>query len=399
MTRILYITGVLVVFGAVVGAGYFLRAGNNQAPAAPQESAASPFGLPTAPIYQAPAAGGATSTISQQFGVVAENEVVGFFVGPQNTITAVETGGRVVRIADGAQTVISSAPISNIISADFSFDGRLVLVSFGDARAPQYSVFDIDKKTWRPLPENTRRATWSPSDLRIVFFSTSETAASGLSTLDLGNPKALPKVLTRLHQQDLDISWPNPERIFLAEKGAASLLSSVWVFKIKTGELALVLEEELGLDVLWSPVSDHGLVFSADPGGRGGRLSLITGLDTRTNLAITSFPEKCAFAAETKNASTSATSTKTTLTSAPYFICGFPKNYDRFAVFPLPDTYQKRAIYALDDFYKIDATTGDVSPVFVQSEYGLDAEKLSIANSRLFFINRFDHKLYGISLR
>jgi hypothetical protein len=65
----------------------------------------------------------------------------------------------------------------------------------------------------------------------------------------------------------------------------------------------------------------------------------------------------------------------------------------------LPDDYYKKAFFTLDDFYSIGLDNGVVTAIFADQNQALDAINPKVFNQILFFVNRYDSKLYAISLK
>jgi hypothetical protein len=96
-------------------------------------------------------------------------------------------------------------------------------------------------------------------------------------------------------------------------------------------------------------------------------------------------------ASATQAVSGAASSTKT-------LYCAVPRNQQKLGFSTLPDDYLMRALYTSDNFLAINLDTGNTTPVFTDASQTLDATNLKIFNQILFFVNRYDNKLYAISL-
>jgi hypothetical protein len=421
MKRLLYLLIILAAIAAVILVGYFLR---YRSSGTPSEQELSAGGLPTAPQQggatqpaqgqtpsetagQQPAAG---IPAGQKFGVVAQNPVNNYFVDSQNNVFIVQPDGQVIEISGGNANVLSSAAIINLIGSSFSYDGKKILAAFGDPTAPQYSVFDIATKAWQPLAQNLKSVVWSPNDYRVAYFSESG-GVSALTTLDTSDAKAKPAELLKIRVHDLTLIWNNTDQILLSDKGSAFSAGSIWSFDISRKTLNAIVEDFPGLESVWGGTVNIGLVFSANSGGHGGNLRLIdTSGNTLNALSILTLPSKCTFdvqpqimsKAPTSTTGAKATSTQTAsaATSTPKTLyCAIPRDQQKLVSSALPDDYQKKNLFTADDFYKIDLLSGGVSSVFNDQSRALDADNPKIFNQNLFFVNRFDSKLYAVSLK
>ncbi len=121
-----------------------------------------------------------------------------------------------------------------------------------------------------------------------------------------------------------------------------------------------------------------GLEFSSESQGRTGRLNLI---DERgvvlANLDFMTLANKC-------------------LISQPKIYCAIPKNIPPRTT--LPDDYLKRAVYFDDIFYQIDINQNSFTEIPTASQSVIDAVNLKFVGNRLFFINRYDNKVYSLGI-
>ena len=82
-----------------------------------------------------------------------------------------------------------------------------------------------------------------------------------------------------------------------------------------------------------------------------------------------------------------------------WLYCAVPRDTQKFDLARLPDDYDKKKLFTVDDFYKIDLGDGSITEVFADPAQALDAAQLQVANQTLFFVNRYDQRLYAISLK
>jgi len=305
--------------------------------------------------------------------------------------------------------------VQNFIAGGFSYDGTKAVISFGDPQNPQTSVFDVATETWTPLPTGLVSPVWSPADYRLAYLATGANGTESLTTLDVSKATNKPVTLLTLHASDLTIAWLNKNQIVLSDKPSAYVPSSAWLYDLTKGTLTPLVMEEPGLETAWSgtPVgssSPMGLVFAAGNTAVGGSLSLVDlSGNAVTNLTLETLPSKCLFASQTSTppaaaseTTASTTATSTTVTSQPSsylaLFCAVPTNEAAFVGSRLPDAYNQGALFTQDNFYEVTIATGAITPVFTQSPTPLDARDLKIFNNVLFFVNRYDNKLYAISL-
>ncbi len=420
MKRLLYALLILGIVAAIVIAGYLLRfkggdTGENGGINNPPDSGTSgdfPGGGNPPPPPQGGQGTQPPKTTpqpvllaEQKFGLVAQNSVMDYVVDSAQNIVIMQPDGRIVKINDkGQETILSETPIADLFGASFSYDGSKILVLFGNRISPQQSVFDVASKTWRPLDPTILEPSWSPHTKEIVYVAARGTKTT-LETLDLGNAKAKPRELFSLRAFDLVPRWIAPNQILLAEKSSAATQSSLWTYDIKNKTFSPLLVDQRGLETAWNSSGTRGLAFNAALRS-GGELKLVdkTGASLR-QITLSTLPSKCLFVNETKTPSQNTTSTQSvtsTVKKPPVAIkievlyCAIPQDRQYFLSSTLPDDYLKNALFTADDFYGVNLTDGTTSLLFGGTGQSLDASKLKIFGSRLYFVNRLDQKLYAI---
>lgn len=350
-----------------------------------------------------------------QFGLVSNEPVFTYFADTGNNIEIVEPNGEIAEVANGQKgqaNILSSSQIQNLITAGFSYDGTKALVNFGDPTNPQTSVFDLSTKAWLPLSAGITAPVWSPIDRRIAYLGKNSNGTVTLSTLDLSKAASRPAALLTLAAQDLTISWPTANIVVLSDRPSAYMQGSAWSYNLQTKKLSGIAGPAYGLFGIWSSASNpFGLIWGSDSYGRGGGLTLLSASGATTtvqDLTFLTLPSKCAFntelkpaAASTPAASSTKTGPKATPTPAPAtylaIYCAVPQDSGSFSGNILPDAYDQMSFFTSDNFYRIHTDTGATDAVLLPTG-NFDATDLRVFNNILFFVNRYDQKLYAISL-
>lgn len=395
--------------GTTPPGGSLPAAGTSTAPAGSSTSGA--LGLASSTASSASSTANGQMTV-QAFGVLSADPVLDYFVGTNNVVTAIEPTGEVISVSGGQSNVINSSTIADIISASFSYDGTKILVSYGDSADLQAAVFDVPTDTWTVLPQGMQSPQWSPSaGYEIAYLTTTSNGELALATINAENPKASPAVLFTLNAQDLTLQWPTANEFVLADKPSYESDGSIWAFNSLTGTLTSLVYNMPGAEGLWShdAAIPYGLVFLDGPSGQGSTLRLQaisnTGnLPTQT-LSFLTLPSKCAFnpevtpVAEASSTSSSTAATKGAAMSTPYLAlyCGIPRDTSAFSSARLPDDYNMMALFTSDDIYKINTATGATQELWNDPTQNMDVSDMKFANDALFFVNRYDQKLYGLT--
>jgi hypothetical protein len=382
MKRTLLITG--AVLGAILfaGLGFYFRSGGSAATSVTEtpSSGGSAGGLPAT---TGASGGDSPSSAPKELPVSpsAPSELLAYFVRPDKSIVAIGPDGKITLTTDVSSTLITTQPISNILSASFSSDGKKVLVkaSKTDTLSPYWSSYDIDKNTWRQLSIDARDAVFSPQGETVAYLSR-RTSGITLTTLDLSRDAAKPVGLVALAAEDLSLAWMDPSTLLLAERPSGNVPGSLWSVDVRT-HLMKHLSDASGMETSWG--KNSGLLFTA--GQNGGTLSLV-GKDALPNqtLALLTLPSKCVF--------------YSAASSSEALLCGIPRDTRAFRQASLPEDYLMGTLMTSDDLVSIDLLRGIVTPVMNDPAKSFDVTNLSVSGDTAYFVNRWDHKLYKQSL-
>ncbi len=441
MKRYIYIIIGIVVVAAIAVLVLFLIK-NNSATNTQSSTGTATGSLPAAGTQGTGGAGGqnsatpigtlgltpttATGTVAtggqavvQSFGVLSSQPVLDYFVDAQNTITAIEPNGAIMTVTGGQSTILNSSTINDIISAGFSYDGKKILVSYGDPANPHAEIFTVATNAWTALPQGMFSPTWSPINNYLIAYLAAPSAGKlVLSTINAANPKAAPSSLLSLSANDLTVQWPTKTEFILSDKPASQNAGSILAFNSQAGTLTPLIYEVPGAEAIWShnATIPYGLVFFNNGPGQGNTLQLraISGSLPTQTLGFATLPSKCGFNTELMTAATSTASSTTTTTTpssartlkaptktspTPYLAlyCGIPRNSSEFSSARLPDDYNMMSLFTSDDIFKINLTTGAMQPLWSDATQNMDVSDVKFFNNVLFFVNRYDQKLYGLT--
>lgn len=382
MKKVLYILGIIILAAIFLGAGIILR-NRLGAPAGPaaENSAIPEGGLPSAGLLGGISENSSSTTSEGQAAAVSPTDtgIFAFTVLPDGSLFYVRRDGQIVRKNSSSSTLVSTLKIADILGASFSFDGRRTLIKSGSADNPRWSVFDIQKNSWRQLSLDARDAYWSPADYRIAYFAR-KTNTALLSTLDLGADSSRAKTLLTLNGEDLDLNWAASDTIFLGERGSASVSGKLWRYDFKSGGLTLVRDNIFGARLMWG--HSYGLLFETLNGGYGGKLSLLSpgGSQTR-NFSFLTLPVKCSFF----NAASS---------TSELLACAVPADTRGFGTAALPDAYEKGGLQTADNIFLLNPQSGSYKNVSVASNLKLDVESLRVIGNTAYLLDRLNGRIW-----
>jgi len=401
MKKFLYIALAILGAGAVIAAGYLLSNKNN--PAGGAVSGPPGGGLPevnlgsgggTQPAPGAPQAG--LPQLGLKFGPVSDLSAVDYYAASDGSITFIQDDGEIKMVGGGKTDSLSPAKIEDILYGSFSYDGKKIIAASGNPEAQDINLFDTENNGWRQVSVRGTSFVWSPSDYRIAYLAKEGSSYSAYS-LDTKNKSSGPQKLFSLKMLDIYVLWPSPNTILVAQKPSALVAGTVLSYDIKKKTFAVLAADKFGAEVAWGNAAGEGLLFGGNVNGQGGSLGLIdlTGVAVH-GLNFLTLPTKCGFHGESKNVGVSS-GTKT-LTQTSYFLdCAVPRDQDALRGTPLPDGYYQKSFFAADDILKISLADGTIYPVFDDQNKYIDAYDLKYAGGKIYFINRYDKKIYFVS--
>lgn len=377
---------ILIIIGivAVVALGIYFAWSKIAAPAptTPNTTETNPA-LPGAsgspnqtnnPTTNASSSGGRQKTTLKK---ISDGPVFDFWTVPDaDEVYYFTPNGQVLAAKDGPDLPISSQTIGALNRVLIGPGNKKVLAAFGNPATPQWGVFDLLDKTWRPLPSNITNAAWGIIDSKLVALVSSANNIN-LSQVDLSKtPPAYQVSIKDFRLKNVSLTTLPNQKIIITEKPSVFYSGRVWQFDPKTSGFNLLESPANGLILRWSDDKSVAFQFSSPA-----NLTIITGdLKNGLSSAITTLPEKC-------NASASTT------------YCFEPQNIP--AAVSLPDDYFQKKFYSIDNLISLGLSTGNVTNVLRSNANNiqpLDGYHPQISNNKIYFINRYDNYLYELQL-
>lgn len=340
------------------------------------------FGAPTAePVTTTPVAETVATPgeIATGLNLLSNIQAFGYWLKANGDIYILAANGNVIKISsDGAEERITTQTIETLHSLKASNDGSIAAVSFGYPFQETFTLFDTKNNTWQPLPPGITAVAWDPKSSNRLAYLKSNGRSGSLVILNLNNQQT--QEILKINILDAKLDWVEPNTIYISEKPSAKNLGSLWSVNINQRTLRRIIADENGLITTWS--SNGSLAAKSNTAG----LFIINKQNQiLATLAFPTIASKCTFNAEN-------------------LYCAVPQNTAGSAL-ALPDDYLKREIYFDDQIYEIPLTLGidnrinDFAvPIVIPSLQSFDAEKLKVVGDKLYFINRYDQKLYQLAL-
>ncbi len=384
--KILIVAGIIIVVGWLIYLAWSKFSATPTLPA-PQANTAPSGSLPLgnqnnvssnqSQTNNSPLNGSSTNLVMNK---LSDGPVFGFWVMPDTgSVDYLTPDGQVMTAEEATDQTVSNQTINALNSISVSPDNREVLAAFGDPASPQWGIFDVLDKVWRPLPSEIIEAAWGGASNKLIAF-VQNGGNTNLAWVDLTKTPPTYRVLIkdlRLENANLTV-LPN-QKIIISEKPDAAYPGRVWQLDPKTLALNLLESPLNGLTIGWSTDKSVAFQFN-DPDN-----FLIFNGDLSQIISDTfgSLPSKCNTASST-------------------IYCFVPQNLP--ANLNLPDDYFQKSFYSTDNLYSLSlgtSTLGNVSRLFVSGENNvmpIDAKDPQIMNNAIYFVNRYDNYLYELQL-
>lgn len=267
----------------------------------------------------------------------------------------------------------------------WNFDKNKVISRFNSNGKIQYSAYDYELKKGYKLSEGIEYVAWNNLGDQIIYkYSDSK---NGKRTINIANFDG--SNWNKITDSASNSSWiaPVPQSSFVSywnmpnafEETALNIVSTVG------GSVRKIFSGRFGADYLWSPNGTKSLVSSSDvKGGSKISLALINSNGGEyQNFNIPTFVSKCVWSKDDKTVYYALPS----ISSEGYV---------------LPNDYMNKKVISKDTFWKLDIATGKTERVVdigeIKDSYDATNLFLSPSEDSLFFVNRTDGKLYGLSL-
>ncbi len=319
-----------------------------------------------------------TTSIAPKLEALSDQPVLGYWLSsstssPEAEIFYFNQNGLVLKVKDGDDEIIGDREIDNFRTYEASRDGDKIIVKSGSLTAPVFEIFNLKTKIWQFL-ENIFAVAFSPDGTKIAYLD----ANNNLIIKDLADKKQKTTKIMSFNQAGFDLKWLVSDKILLISKPSSLIRGEIWEADIKKKTLRLFADAN-GLAINWSKDGALGLKFAVNQKGESS-INLIDGEGAvKADFKFSTLAEKC-------------------LISPAKIYCAVPKNYNSVKEPVLPDEYLKRAVYSDDAVYEIDLIENSSKKILDENRLAIDAINFSLNGGRLFFINRYDNKVYGFDL-
>lgn len=312
---------------------------------------------------------------------VTTEPVIGYWINQldgQPYYVNVEGLVRRADAATGAETVSSSrfdAPINRVIP---SVRGDAVMIVSGEPAAPVFKLFDLERRLWRILPAGTIAASWNPTGpaAEVAFIQT--TASGGTEFGVYATAKGTVRGRSPLALTGVDMTWMSADRIYFTERPSRLAMSGAWSYSIKQKTLWQLLPRARGQWAQFTP-NAGGFLYTAQAGNQ----LLDTAGVVESRIPFNTLPTKC-------------------FLERPIVYCAV--SYGGLSLSAAPDAYLDKTSLSGDSILSFsllgERSYRETTTHFDGEKTGtaFDASSVSKRGSKLYFINRYDSRVYSLEL-
>lgn len=308
---------------------------------------------------------------------ISEEKVFDLWVVPDTReVYYLTLDGRVFSAKEGPDLDISTQTIDALNFVEAGPKNQKVLAAFGDPRAPQWGIFDVIDRVWRPLPSEITGATWGGTNESLIA-TVKNANESNLVEIDLTRTPPAYKVFIRdFRLKSVAFTYLPENRLIITERPSASYAGRVWQLDLETLGFNLLVAPERGLVLRWAREKNIGFKFDTS----FGFLVVDNNLRGLLPTFFNTLPQKCGASAEV-------------------VYCFAPQNIPQNVT--LPDDYLQKKFFSIDDLFALNIETGSTQKI-LSSNSGefpaIDAKNPQILGDKIYFINRYDNYLYELSL-
>jgi hypothetical protein len=338
------------------------------------------------------------STSSSNFSnLIYDGIVDNYFVDNSQNIILINNYGQIIKINKGNEEIIGNISNVNYKNISFSNDGSKIAIELENL----ISVFDTNSKKWKQLENNSFGGVISKNN--ELFYFVKKESGVDLMKIDLNKENSSSQKIINLNVVDYNIIPKDKDNIFLVSTPSSFVVGSIIQINTKNKEIVNISELP-SLNFKWDENANTGLAFYTKESVvfKDGTFGLINNNLKFQALSFLTLPSKCAFKKEIKNeTSTNKTSTNQTTENnweGINLICAIPQDQEGLKYNTFVSNYLMHKLYTEDDVYLINLTDGVMNLIWHDENKNFDMDNVKISGDKIFFINRFDNKLYSLNI-
>ncbi len=305
--------------------------------------------------------------VSADLSLISDSEILDYWVTKDTQeVFYINKAGQIFKANLGKDNLIYETNLNNLRKIIPSPSGSQVLLGFGKPWELQFSVYNLAKNEFIPLPLEIKQAVFSPDEKKLLVLVKTETS-SNLEIFDLTDKTS--KVLIKdFALKDLNFNWLTSEYIYFYGK-PSSIAEAIWRYDLKNKKLSQITPEEPELLVKF--LSSSSILKSQN---KKTRLINLDG-EIVGSFDYYILPQKCGI-------------------SDNLLCCFVPKTSIKNRV----ESYLKQEFYSDDNLHCFDLKKIGKKMELVKSFSGIDASNVTILGETIYFKNRVDSKIYSTKL-
>lgn len=326
---------------------------------------------------------------SDKIFVVAEEPVAGAVINKKNEsiLYYLKSNGNAYEssLNGDVKRPFSKDNVEGLVDVSWSADANKAIIKINNEGRDIFYFYDHEKKEGSRIKDNVDNVVWSNVGNRIIykyFNPDTKERTLNIANADGNNWEKIADIGFR----DVSIAGvPQSSFVSFWNYPKSGTETSLNLVAATGGAVENIFNGKYGADYLWSPDGKNALVSSLeDPNSASFKLGVI-GREKKKYQEIgnSSLVSKCIWSYD-----------------AVSIYCALPSG-DELGGATLED-YQRKEIFSKDVFWKINVKNGKkeriVEPEEITEEYDAQGLILSPKEDYLFFTNRIDGKLYGVSL-
>ncbi len=319
-----------------------------------------------------PPAGPAPTANAQNLHKETDDSIFSYWLTDAGDIIYVDQSGKVYRLSHGNREELILQKIADLQSFVASGDGSYAVAAFGPRLAPTFSLLSVKNKTWQPLPTDVTSVVWDRTRNRLLYLKQTDGLAT-LNVFDVSTKKTTE--IIRFPSQGIKLIWTGTDKVYVGEASSANAGSALLSLNLKNRSVSLFTKDTPGLMSSWAPDGSLGLIFANSFKENALILSDGKGTPLGKPLFGTTLPSKC-------------------LVESQLIFCAVPREIPSGII--LPDDWLTRKFYSEDKILSFNVKTNEVKTLFDNPTPSIDAEQLNRHGNTLYFVNRYDQKLYSL---
>ena len=281
--------------------------------------------------------------------------------------------GQLFKMKDGEDEKIIDDGVGEIKSIAIDKDGKKVAVDSGN----HFTILTIGANGL--IKESLAGAlavAFSPDSDKMVYLD----EKGNLNITDYSAKLRSPKTtnILSVNVNDPVLHWIAGDKIILSSRPSAFYINESWILDINKKTIAPFVSAR-GLTFNWSLDGKEAIKFTVDASFNP-FFSLIDNTNSvKANFEFSSLPDKC-FVATAK------------------IYCAISQSNNLIGRLILPDDYLKRKVYFNDFIYEINRQDNNLQALYSGGNIAIDARNLTAVGNEIFFINRYDNRIYDLEL-